>query len=133
MYAPASHLLLLRYDYSKLLAPERRIANQCYLQVLRWSALGLGVFYGAYHQLSISAANKVKLEQREWDRKESLIRQAKQEWAKLHPQEQPKASGGTLQPQHYDFSGFKHVSDSRITDPNDPNADLNTILGITDK
>ena len=82
------------------------------VNVLRWSALGLGVFYGAYHQLSISAANKLKLEQREWDRKESLIRQAKQEWAKQHPSEQPKSGGKA--------------------NPNDPNADLNTILGITD-
>lgn len=65
------------------------------LQVLRWSALGVGVFYGAYHQLSLTAADKAKHKQKEWDHKESLIRQAKQEWARKHPAEQPK-SGGTL-------------------------------------
>ncbi|KAH7076796.1 ATP synthase E chain-domain-containing protein, partial [Paraphoma chrysanthemicola] len=81
-------------------------------QVLRWSALGFGVFYGAYHQLSISARNKVNHEKQEWERKESLIRQAKAEWAKTHPSEQPKSSAKA--------------------DPKDPNADLNTLLGITD-
>ncbi|KAF1842691.1 uncharacterized protein K460DRAFT_367651 [Cucurbitaria berberidis CBS 394.84] len=82
------------------------------VNVFRWSALGFGVFYGAYHQLSLSAADKAKAAQKDWDNKESLIRQAKNEWARTHPSEQPKA-------------GAK-------ADPNDPNADLNTLLGITD-
>jgi len=64
-------------------------------QVLRWSALGVGVFYGAYHQLGISAKNKMSQEKREWERKESLIAQAKAEWARQHPAQQPKRSGGT--------------------------------------
>ncbi|OAL44126.1 hypothetical protein IQ07DRAFT_551205 [Pyrenochaeta sp. DS3sAY3a] len=82
------------------------------VNVLRWSALGFGVFYGAYHQLSLSAADRAKVAAKEWSNKESLIQQAKSEWARSHPSEQPKA-------------GAK-------ADPNDPNADLNTILGITD-
>jgi F-type H+-transporting ATP synthase subunit e len=57
------------------------------------------VFYGAYHQLSISAREKMQAEQKEYNHKESLIRQAKAEWAKTHPSEQPKAaSGGTSCP-----------------------------------
>jgi F-type H+-transporting ATP synthase subunit e len=64
-------------------------------QVLRWSALGFGVFYGAYHQLSLSAADRAKAAQKDWEHKESLIRQAKQQWARDHPTEQPKSSGGT--------------------------------------
>ncbi|KAL6703727.1 F1F0 ATP synthase subunit e, mitochondrial [Coniothyrium glycines] len=80
------------------------------VNVLRWSALGLGVFYGAYRQLSLTAADKANAAHRDWEHKESLIRQAKQAWARDHPQEQPKTSAN----------------------PNDPNADLNTILGITD-
>lgn len=69
------------------------------IQVLRWGALATGLFYGAYTQLSISAREKVHAEQKAYSHKESLIRQAKAEWAKTHPQEQPKASsGGTLQP-----------------------------------
>ena len=62
-----------------------------------WSALGFGVFYGAYHQLSLTAADKAKASQRDWEHKESLIREAKQAWARDHPQEQPKKSGGTSQ------------------------------------
>ncbi|KAF1828397.1 hypothetical protein BDW02DRAFT_574906 [Decorospora gaudefroyi] len=83
------------------------------MQVLRWSALGFGVFYGAYHQLSLSAADRAKAAQKEWQHKESLIRQAKEQWARDHPSEQPKRSGAKA-------------------DPKDPNADLNTLLGITD-
>jgi len=65
-------------------------------QVLRWSALGFGVFYGAYHQLSLSAADKAKAAQKEWERKERLIQEAKQQWARDHPSQQPRAStGGT--------------------------------------
>jgi F-type H+-transporting ATP synthase subunit e len=63
--------------------------------VLRWSALGFGVFYGVYHQLSLTARDKMTHEKKEWEHKESLIRQAKAEWAKSHPSEQPKSSGGT--------------------------------------
>jgi F-type H+-transporting ATP synthase subunit e len=38
----------------------------------------------------------VQAEQKAYSHKESLIRQAKAEWARQHPQEQPKAaSGGT--------------------------------------
>jgi F-type H+-transporting ATP synthase subunit e len=64
-----------------------------YPQVLRWSALGTGVFYGAYHQLSLSARDKMTAQKKEWEHKESLIRQAKQEWARTHPAQQPKSSG----------------------------------------
>jgi F-type H+-transporting ATP synthase subunit e len=102
--------------------------------VLRWSALGFGVFYGAYHQLSISARNKVNHEKQEWERKESLIRQAKAEWAKTHPSEQPKSSGM----QSLKATGKQRLKGRKLTielakaDPKDPNADLNTLLGITD-
>lgn len=61
--------------------------------MLRWSALGFGVFYGAYHQLSLSARDKAEHKRKDWEHKESLIRQAKAEWAKSHPAEQPKAGG----------------------------------------
>ncbi|CAN9338714.1 unnamed protein product [Alternaria alternata] len=84
------------------------------VNVLRWSALGFGVFYGAYHQLSLSAADRAKAAQKDWEHKEALIRQAKQQWARDHPSEQPKSS----EPRR-----------TRKT----PNADLNTLLGITDK
>ncbi|KAF2133007.1 hypothetical protein P153DRAFT_309920 [Dothidotthia symphoricarpi CBS 119687] len=84
------------------------------VNVLRWSALGFGVFYGAYHQMSISAREKLQAETKKYDNHQSLISQAKAEWAKTHPSEQPKPASGAK------------------ADPQDPNADLNTILGITD-
>ena len=84
------------------------------VNVLRWSALGLGVCYGAYHQLSLSAADRAKAAQKEWEHKQALIRQAKEQWARDHPSEQPKSSGANV-------------------DPKDPNADYHALLGITDK
>ncbi|KAF2270410.1 hypothetical protein CC78DRAFT_611312 [Lojkania enalia] len=84
------------------------------VNVLRWSALGLGVFYGIYHQASISSRDRLANEKREYEHKESLISQAKAEWARQHSQEQPKSS-------------------SANANPKDPNADLNTLLGITDE
>ncbi|KAF2187196.1 hypothetical protein K469DRAFT_630143 [Zopfia rhizophila CBS 207.26] len=84
------------------------------VNVLRWSALGFGVFYGIYHQASISARDRHANAQQEYKHKEDLISQAKAEWAKTHPSEAPKSPGAKA-------------------DPNNPNADLNTVLGITDE
>ncbi|KAK3208623.1 hypothetical protein GRF29_77g1385347 [Pseudopithomyces chartarum] len=85
------------------------------VNVLRWGALATGVFYGLYNQLSISSREKLQAKQREWQHKESLIQQAKAEWAKTQAPAQPKSS-----------------STGPNADPKDPNADLNTLLGITD-
>ncbi|KAF2707933.1 hypothetical protein K504DRAFT_458412 [Pleomassaria siparia CBS 279.74] len=82
------------------------------LNVLRWSALGLGVFYGIYHQSSISSRAKIAQAKHEFEHQQSLIQQAKAEWARSHPSE---ASSGAK------------------ANPQDPNVDLNTILGITDE
>jgi len=51
-------------------------------QVLRYSALCLGVFYGFYHQRSITSAQKAVAAQREYEHKQKLIDQAKAEYAK---------------------------------------------------
>ncbi|PSN63004.1 hypothetical protein BS50DRAFT_637559 [Corynespora cassiicola Philippines] len=85
------------------------------VNVLRWSALGLGLFYGVYHQASISNREKLAQAEHEYKHKESLIQQAKAEWAKAHPSEAPKPASGAK------------------VDPKNPNADLNAILGITDE
>ncbi|KAF2442600.1 hypothetical protein P171DRAFT_434074 [Karstenula rhodostoma CBS 690.94] len=86
------------------------------VNVLRWGALATGVFYGLYNQVSISSRERLQAKQREWDQHESLIQQAKAEWAKTHPSEQPKPAS----------SGAK-------ADAQDPNADLNAVLGIADE
>ncbi|KAF1969144.1 hypothetical protein BU23DRAFT_557842 [Bimuria novae-zelandiae CBS 107.79] len=86
------------------------------VNVLRWGALATGVFYGLYNQISISSREKMQVKQREWEHHESLIQQAKAEWAKTHPSEQLKPS-----------------SSAAKADPKDPNTDLNALLGITDE
>ncbi|KAF2636384.1 hypothetical protein P280DRAFT_522323 [Massarina eburnea CBS 473.64] len=83
------------------------------VNVIRWSALATGVFYGFSHQLSISARERAQAKQHEYQHKESLIQQAKAEWQKKQSPAQP-ASGAKA-------------------DPKDPNADLNALLGITDE
>jgi F-type H+-transporting ATP synthase subunit e len=52
------------------------------LQVLRWSALGLGVVYGAYHQMSLSAKDRAAHAQKEYDAKAKLISEAKAEFTR---------------------------------------------------
>ncbi|KAK4116211.1 hypothetical protein N656DRAFT_774421 [Canariomyces notabilis] len=52
------------------------------VNVLRYSALGLGVFYGFYHQRSITAAEKKAAAQREYEHKQDLINKAKEAYAK---------------------------------------------------
>lgn len=51
-------------------------------KVLRWSALGLGVVYGAYHQMSLSAKDKAAHAQKEYDAKAKLISEAKAEFVR---------------------------------------------------
>ncbi|WYZ42925.1 hypothetical protein EsH8_VI_000624 [Colletotrichum jinshuiense] len=52
------------------------------VNVLRYTALGLGVFYGFTHQRSITASQKAAAAHQEYERKEKLIEQAKAEFAK---------------------------------------------------
>ncbi|GAB7342415.1 hypothetical protein MBLNU457_g0627t1 [Dothideomycetes sp. NU457] len=81
------------------------------VNVLRWSALGLGVFYGIYHQRTIYSADRAAAEAAADARKEKLIQQAKAEWAKkTKPEEMHAVSGGS------------------VTDPEDPRFDLETFL-----
>ena len=67
------------------------------MQVLRYTALGLGVFYGFSHQRSINSTHKASLAQKEYEHKQKLIDQAKAEWAKKSApvDTSAKASGGT--------------------------------------
>ena len=77
-------------------------ANRDEFQVLRWSALGLGVFYGIYHQASISSREKLNKINREYKHKEELINKAKAEWAKkTMPAESKMASGGRMSPSQF--------------------------------
>jgi len=68
--------------------PGRLELRADFLQVLRYSALIVGVFYGFSHQRSITANNAAAHAQAEYQHKVDLIHKAKLEWAKktLPPQ-----------------------------------------------
>ncbi len=51
-------------------------------QVLRWSALAAGLFYGFSHQRTIYATQKADHSKHEYEKKQKLIEQAKAEYAK---------------------------------------------------
>lgn len=70
-------------------------------QVLRYSALAFGVFYGFSHQRTISGAEKAAHAKKEYEHKQQLIEQAR---AKFAEQKNPKPasteqSGRMLKPQ----------------------------------
>ncbi|KAG9520460.1 hypothetical protein KCU77_g7316, partial [Aureobasidium melanogenum] len=77
------------------------------VNVLRWSALGLGVAYGIYHQSAITAADKLRENQKEYERKQALINQARQEYQKKTA---PASKSGV------------------VSDPSDPKFDLESWL-----
>ncbi|TEY60157.1 hypothetical protein BOTCAL_0185g00200 [Botryotinia calthae] len=74
------------------------------VNVLRWSALGAGVFYGFYHQMSLSSAAKAAAASREFEHKQKLIEQARAD---------QKTGGGDI-----------------IRDPMDKNFDLEAYLKV---
>ena len=77
--------------------------------VLRWSALAVGIFYGFSHQRTITASQRAEHERHEYESKQKLINQAKAEYAKLKNPAQASADDGT-------------------TDPSNPNFDLEKLL-----
>jgi F-type H+-transporting ATP synthase subunit e len=64
------------------------------LQVLRWSALVAGIFYGFTHQRTIYSRNAAAHQKAEYDHKAELISKAKAEWAKKHLPPQSKTASG---------------------------------------
>ncbi|THZ15687.1 hypothetical protein D6C91_06703 [Aureobasidium pullulans] len=77
------------------------------VNVLRFSALGLGVAYGFYHQSAITAADKLRENQKLYEHKQSLINQARQEYQKKTA---PPSKSGV------------------VSDPSDPKFDLESWL-----
>ncbi|CUS08627.1 unnamed protein product [Tuber aestivum] len=83
--------------------------------VIRYSALGLGIFYGFTYQNKLTAQAKIRKAENEYHRKEKLIMQAKAEWAKKHlPADGTAASSGRI--------------GAVVTDPNDSRFDLEACL-----
>ncbi|ODV77692.1 uncharacterized protein CANTADRAFT_54282 [Suhomyces tanzawaensis NRRL Y-17324] len=61
--------------------------------VLRYSFLGAGLFYGAFHRYSLESAQHEEHATKQWKHEEKLIRQAKAEYAKLHAPKVTKTEG----------------------------------------
>lgn len=70
-------------------------------QVLRYSALAFGVFYGFSHQKSINAIQRAAAEKHEYEHKQQLIQKAKEEFAK----KKNPASASTTGGREYPISG----------------------------
>ncbi|MCJ1351591.1 MAG: hypothetical protein MMC33_001575 [Icmadophila ericetorum] len=83
------------------------------VNVLRYSALGAGIFYGVYHQSALSSQAKIHETNREYAAKQNLIAKAKAEWTKKNLPADKKTSGGGV-----------------ITDPMDPKFDLEAYLNL---
>ncbi|QPH00538.1 hypothetical protein C2857_004247 [Epichloe festucae Fl1] len=81
------------------------------VNVLRWSALAVGVFYGFSHQRTIYASQRAEHDKHEYERKQKLIDQAKAEYAKEHA----PASTAT-------------AKNGAVFDVNDPKFDLEQFL-----
>ncbi|KAG5981541.1 hypothetical protein E4U55_002845 [Claviceps digitariae] len=79
------------------------------VNVLRWSALAFGVFYGFYHQRTITASQRAEHDRHEYESKQKLIDQAKAEFSKR------KAAAASSK-------------DDATTDFNDPKFDLEQFL-----
>lgn len=76
---------------------------------MKWSFLGAGVFYGFWHNRTLANQAEVKRFNKEWARKEKLIAEAKEKYAKLNAPKDSSPSGV-------------------ITDINDPNFDVEKYL-----
>ncbi|KAF2459700.1 putative ATP synthase subunit E, mitochondrial, partial [Lineolata rhizophorae] len=81
--------------------------------VLRWSALAFGVFYGAYHQWTITSQDRMNAINREYERKAQLIEKAKAAYIKKTMPSESKTASGDV-----------------ISDPEDPRFDLEAYLTL---
>lgn len=72
--------------------------------VLRYSLLGAGVVYGAYHRYSLESDVKAEHAAKAWAKEEKLIKQAKAEYAKLTaPKETPSSGSINWEDPNLDF------------------------------
>jgi len=108
------------------------------LQVLRWSALAVGVFYGFSHQRTITTTQRAAHEQHEYEQKQKLIDQAKAEFAKQkNPQPASQSDGMSPEPSVTDRRWRRNVLAgvmqqltlaAVITDVENPKFDLEKYL-----
>lgn len=66
------------------------------VNVLRWSALAFGLVYGIVHHNTLASAAEKRRADEEFQRKSSLITQAKAEWAKKQKPGSTNSSGDVI-------------------------------------
>ncbi|KAK5007864.1 F1F0 ATP synthase subunit e, mitochondrial [Cryomyces antarcticus] len=103
--------------------------------VFRYSALALGIFYGFYHQSTITASEKLQGITREYERKSKLIDEAKAAYTKKNMPQSAKTAGGDRKLCTGDQQEPERVvADTElfavITDPMDPKFDLEAYLNL---
>lgn len=64
--------------------------------VLRYSALGAGILYGAVHRYNLESGERAKEALAQWKKEEKLIREAKQEYAKLTAKPVASSNSGSI-------------------------------------
>ncbi|KAF2436578.1 hypothetical protein EJ08DRAFT_644910 [Tothia fuscella] len=92
------------------------------VNVLRWSALGLGVFYGVYHQASISARDRMASAKAEYDTKAKLIAEAKAEYNRKNNPQAAKAADSKSAGKGFDM----------MANTSGPDFDLESFLHLKD-
>ncbi|RMY55372.1 hypothetical protein D0865_04210 [Hortaea werneckii] len=90
------------------------------VNVLRWGALAFGVFYGFSHQSAINSRDRSAHAQHEYERKEKLIQQARDEWQR---KTQPQSGSGGESGETGNTNPIVVISN-----PEDPNFDLEKYL-----
>lgn len=103
LFLPATEAVALNWSRNSLIISNcigRIWANTLHSQVLRYSALGAGIFYGMYHQAKLSSAAKLAVINREYEHKQQLIEKAKAEYSKskLPPSAKKEDGGSTFAP-----------------------------------
>ncbi|KAK4194645.1 ATP synthase E chain-domain-containing protein [Triangularia verruculosa] len=77
------------------------------VNVLRYSALGLGVVYGFYHQRQIYSSDRAAAAQREYEHKQQLITQAKKAYAaKNKPAVSSSSASQDINSSSFDLESF---------------------------
>ena len=74
---------LQREIYTTTIFHSSTLTMSTTFNVLRYSALGAGLFYGAYHRYSLESSFAKQQAAKQWKHEEKLIAQAKAEYQKL--------------------------------------------------
>ncbi|KAI8062585.1 ATP synthase E chain-domain-containing protein [Gongronella butleri] len=80
--------------------------NQSLVNVGRWSALGLGVVYGAVHNCSLQKDAEKQRKQADYHHKELLIQQAKAAYAKQQASKVDASVELDIEDPNFDFEKY---------------------------